>query len=107
MHDEKGELMNRPAKVLLGIATTIPLLYILFILFVFRDFEYATIEKLHYLVMAIYAVLLVVYVRDTRNNERVADEKRALWSALVLVGSSAAQLIYFYHYIWHDEEQVN
>ena len=80
-----------------------PLLYIFGLLFVFNDFKYDTIQKLQYVMMVMYVALLVIYVRDVRNNDRLPDEKRALWGTLVFIGSSVAQLIYFWLYVWPED----
>jgi hypothetical protein len=95
--------MNRILKVLLGVTTVIPLLYIFTVLFLFSDFRYSTIQKLHITVMAIYLFVLIVYSLDVRKNHRVPDMKRDLWSALIFLGSSAAQIIYFWFYIWPED----
>jgi len=70
--------MQKGWKLSLGIVTTLPLLYIFGLLFVFNDFKYDTIQRLHYAMMVMYVALLVVYIRDVRNNDRLPDEKRPL-----------------------------
>jgi len=95
--------MSKAAKLGLGVATTLPLVYIFGVLFVFADFKYDTIQKLHYAMMAVYVGLLVIYARDVWNNDRLPDDKRALWAALIFVGSSVAHLIYFWFYVWPEE----
>ena len=97
--------MSRIAKLILGFLTIVPLIYIFGILLIFRDLPYDTIEKIHYVIMALYLGLLVTYVRDTRANDQLPDEKRNLWSALVVVGSSVAQIVYYVLYVWPDEER--
>ncbi|HUP62560.1 MAG TPA: hypothetical protein VNA69_19305 [Thermoanaerobaculia bacterium] len=95
--------MGKLAKSSLGILTVLPLIYIFGILFVFSDFKYDTIQKLHYGMMAVYALLLIIYIRDVRTNERLPDDKRALWGALIFFGSSPAQLVYFWLYVWPED----
>jgi hypothetical protein len=97
--------MTKPLKLLLGIGTAIPLAYVLFILFVFSDFHYDTIFRIHLSIMALYGILLIVYPLDVGRNARLPDDKRALWRALVFVGSSVAQLIYFCLYIWPGDDE--
>ncbi|HEX9982096.1 MAG TPA: hypothetical protein VGF69_02430 [Thermoanaerobaculia bacterium] len=99
-------MMSKAAKILLGVATLLPLVYIFTILFVYRDFKYDTIQRIHYVLMALYVTLLFIYTRDVRDTDRLPDEKRALWGALIFVGSSVAQLIYFWNYIWPDDEST-
>lgn len=99
--------MSKTTKVLLALTTVVPLVYIGTVLFVFSDFRYDTIVKVHYMVMAVYAVLLIVYLRDVRQNERLPDQKRDLWTALIFLGSSVAQLLYFWFYIWPEESEAD
>jgi hypothetical protein len=95
--------MRKGWKLIFGLATALPLLYIFGLLFVFNDFKYDAIQRLHYAMMAMYVALLVIYIRDVRDNDRLPDDKRALWGTLVFVGSSVAQLIYFSLYVWPEE----
>jgi len=53
--------------------------------------------------MALYVALLAIYARDVRNNVRLPDDKRALWTALIFVGSSVAHVIYFRLYVWPED----
>lgn len=86
--------MHKGFKIGLSFFTMLPFAYILCIIFVFNDFRYNVIQVLHYTMMAIYVVLLVIYTRDVRNNDRLPNEKRALWGTLIFIGSSLAQFIY-------------
>jgi hypothetical protein len=95
--------MSKLGRAALGLFTALPLIYILGLLFVFRDFSFDVIQRLHFAMMAIYLVVVIWYERNVTGNERVPPEKRALWAALLLVGSSIAQLVYFYHYVWRDD----
>ncbi|HSY49061.1 MAG TPA: hypothetical protein VLC46_09630 [Thermoanaerobaculia bacterium] len=96
--------MLKVSKIFLGLLTLLPLVYIFTLLFVFNDFHFNTIQTIHFVMMALYAILLILYSWNVRNNDRLPDEKRALWATLIFVGSPAAQLIYWWYYIWPDDE---
>jgi hypothetical protein len=93
-------MTSNMGRSIFGILTALPLLYVLGLLFVFSEFRYETIQVIHYVVMLLYLVLLIAYVRNVLTNDRVPEDKRGLWLALIFLGTSVAQLAYFFSYIW-------
>ena len=83
----------------LYVLALIPAIFITSVLFIFDDYAYATVRRLFLGVVVSYASTVVLLVRDTRTNELLPDEKRSLWSVLIVVGSSAAQLAYLWWYV--------
>jgi len=90
----------RPGYALLLYALAlIPLLFILSVLIVFDDYSYDTARRLFAAVASVYTLAVILLWRDTRVNELVPDEKRALWGSLIVVGSSFAHLVYLWLYV--------
>lgn len=48
---------------------------------------------------AIYAVGWIAYLWNVFHNERVPRDKRALWTAILLLGGPYAMPFYFWHYL--------
>jgi hypothetical protein len=110
--------MQKSTKVLLGIATLWPLLYIfLFFVFVFTmafglrggaqaepgiQPAMALVLGLHLLTMVIIMALTVFYIVDVFRNERVDKDKKALWAIVIFMGNAIAMPIYWYLYFWKE-----
>ncbi len=111
--------MSRPLKILLGLASLWPLVY----LFLFFGFIFAMVLGmgteldrgggapgrpfiilfiLHGLTMLWIMALLAFYIYDVFNNERVSKDKKALWAVVLFLGNMFAMPVYWYLYIWHD-----
>ncbi|HEV2914207.1 MAG TPA: hypothetical protein VGX92_13080 [Pyrinomonadaceae bacterium] len=112
--------MKKKNKILLGIATIWPLLYIpLFILFMFSFVLLADrgappgggafpvvilpIFLLHFLTILCTIALSVFYIVNVFRNKRVEKDKQVLWVILIFMFGMIAQPIYWYLYIWQDE----
>ncbi len=100
-----SDMLTAP-KIFLGLATLLPLVYIFALLFVFNDFSFDTIQTLHYVMMVLYAIILILYSLNVRNNERLPDEKRALWATLIFIGTPVAQLVYWWYYVLPDDKDT-
>src|SRR5687767_12045275 len=109
--------MQKPTKVLLGIASLWPIFYMfLFFVFVFsmafgfRGSEpepgiqpmMAVVFGLHLLTMLIILALTVFYIVDVFRNERVDKDKKALWAIVIFMGNAIAMPIYWYLYFWKE-----
>lgn len=107
--------MNRTLKLLLGIATLWPGVYVcLFFFFIFSTFlflggggdgagfsvAFATIFVLHLFTMLIITALTVYYIVNVFRNDRVEKDKKALWAVVLFMGNIIAMPIYWYIYIW-------
>lgn len=110
--------MQKPTKVLLGVATLWPIFYMfIFILFFFSAFILgpgggdtgagmpplmALIFGLHLLTMLFIMALTVFYIVNVFRNDRVDKDKKALWAIVIFMGSAIAMPIYWYLYIWKE-----
>lgn len=106
--------MTKTKKLLLGIATIWPILYmVVFFIFMFSMvllllFQkgnppigfFLTIFLLHFFTMIEIFVLLAIYVRDVFKNKRVEKDTKALWAVVLFLGNMIAMPIYWYLYIW-------
>jgi hypothetical protein len=114
--------MQKPTKVLIGLATLWPLVYmILFFAFIFLTIFLgpgpgpergmpplmALIFGLHLLTMIVILGLSVFYIVDVFKNERVDKDKKALWAIVIFFGNMIAMPVYWYLYIWKEPAIAN
>lgn len=117
--------MSKPAKVILGLATLWPPIYIfIFVCFWFymmvvmiheRERGMALRDKgippemvvffvLHGITMLWMFALVAIYIYNVFNNDRVAKDKKALWAVVLFLGNAIAMPIYWYLYIWPENK---
>jgi hypothetical protein len=109
--------MSKPAKLVLGMLTLWPLIYVVcflsFVLYVMINAasdqpdtvlmpHIAVLAVLHFGTMLCAVALLVVYVTDVFKNERVEKDKKVLWVLVLFCGSAIAMPIYWHLYIWPE-----
>src|SRR5688572_1773602 len=115
--------MQKPTKVLLGIASLWPVFYMfLFFGFIFSmalgfggggqpepgiQPMMALVFGLHFLTMLVILALTVFYIVDVFRNERVDKDKKALWAIVIFMGSMIAMPIYWYLYFWKEPRTGN
>jgi hypothetical protein len=108
--------MKKYTKILLGLATLWPFLYIIFFfLFIFSSilfmpgsgenesgppFFFALLFALHFLTMIWIMGLTVFYMVNVFRNDRVDKDKKVLWAVVIFMGNMIAMPIYWYLYIW-------
>jgi hypothetical protein len=111
--------MKKWMKILLGLATLWPFLYmILFFLFVFSTFFFISGSAgpdsgppfLFFLFFAVHIFtilwimgLTIFYMVNVFRNNRVDKDKKVLWAVVLFLGSMIAMPIYWYLYIWREE----
>ncbi len=115
--------MKKPAKILLGIATLWPFLYIIiFFAFMFSQVLLISLRgepshigpptffivlfSLHFLTMLWIFALLIIYIINVFKNERVDKDKKALWAVVLFLGNMFAMPVYWYLYIWREPEKT-
>jgi hypothetical protein len=113
--------MNKPTKLLLGIATIWPLAYAIF-LFVSLFFHFTsmifgipkrnvflelfdTMFIVHLGTMLWIMVLTVFYIVHVIKNPVLKNEMKAIWAAVVFMGSVFAMPVYWYLYVWRDRKE--
>ena len=115
--------MKKSNKVLLGIATIWPFIYIvLFMVFMFSTFfftrgdgsEVRTPEgvfvpvlmvivfALHFLTIIWIWALIAFYMVNVFKNDRVDKDKKVLWAVVLFMGNMMAMPVYWYLYIWRE-----
>jgi hypothetical protein len=109
--------MKKPTKVLIGLATLWPFLYVmLFFMFMLSSVFFLPSEgpesgppvgfmilfALHLLTMLGIMALTVFYMVNVFRNERVDKDKKVLWAVVLFMGSMIAMPIYWYLYIWKE-----
>ena len=112
--------MSKSKKIILGIATLWPIVYlVMFLIFIFSQlfisflkkgpmlgspFLFLIIFAVHLLTIVWIFVLIVIYMKNLFKNERVKKEEKALWAVIFFLGSIIAMPIYWYLYIWKNPE---
>ncbi|HTS83254.1 MAG TPA: hypothetical protein VMH40_21840 [Myxococcaceae bacterium] len=112
--------MSKGVKLLLGVATLWPLLYLgLFVgwwlsmmLRMSSGHPWVPMQGplggmglvfgLHCLTMAWVAGLLVVYIVDVFRNPRVRNEQKALWAVVLFLGNVFAMPVYWSLHVWPE-----
>ena len=115
--------MQKPAKILLGVATIAPIvLMILMLVVVFTTFSSAPFGRRMnedsfsslfgaIFVLQIVAWLLMVgltifYIVNVFRNDRVEKDKKALWAVVLFLGNILAMPVYWYLYIWREPQAL-
>jgi cytosine/uracil/thiamine/allantoin permease len=119
--------MTKNQKILLGIATLWPILYVVFagifilitafyfIFIVSRDSSnlinlppsiFMALLAIH-IITAIWSLaLIVIYIIDVFHNDRVPKDMKALWAIVIFFGSFLSMPIYWYLNLWREPKQV-
>jgi hypothetical protein len=113
--------MKKSIKVILGLATLWPILYIIiFLSFCFYQvsavqngglspgrpmFGFFMIFYMHILTMLWVVVLLVVFMSNIFKNSQITKNKKMLWVAVLFFGNIIAAPIYWYLHIWSDSKE--
>lgn len=104
---------------MIGLASLWPLIYlcafILFFVAMFLSFAIGAdgprteppkvillIFPLHFLTMLWIFGLMVFYIYNIFQNERIDGEKKALWAVVIFLGNMIAMPVYWYLYIWRE-----
>src|SRR5947209_16991812 len=104
--------MSKPTKVILGIATLWPGAYLVFFFvswfyLLFRTLQesdgrgpptgfFVTLFVLHGITILWIFALLAVYLTNIFKNQRVANDKKALWAVALFLGNVIAMPVYWY-----------
>lgn len=115
--------MKKSTKILLGLATLWPFVYmILFFVFIFSAFMFmpqsgseesgppmffVIIVPLHLLTMLWVMGLTVFYMVNIFRNDQVDKDKKVLWAVVIFMANLIAMPIYWYLYIWKDAPAGN
>lgn len=110
--------MKKWAKILLGLATLWPFLYmILFFVFVVSAFLFMPTQEaegsgphlffvlifpLHLFTMLWIMGLTAFYMVNVFRNDMVDKDKKVLWAVVIFMGSLFAMPVYWYLYIWRE-----
>ncbi len=111
--------MSKSKKIVLGIATIWPILYMVFFFLVFSQIfmsfssgsmkeppaGFFLIFPLHFFTIILMFILIFIYIKNVFRNDRVAQDKKALWAVCLFLGNMIAMPIYFYLYIWREPKQ--
>jgi hypothetical protein len=110
--------LSKPTKILVGALTLWPVLYVfVFIAFAFAMVIYSGSNPTHsqeppaglILLFAVHMAtilmalgLVVFYIVYLFKTDRVAQDKKALWAAVLFLGGMIAMPVFFYLYVWPE-----
>jgi hypothetical protein len=109
--------MKKSTKILLGIATIWPLIYmVLFIGSIFLTIFFTgggssgsgmpiffiILIAFHFLTILWIWALIVFYMVNVFKNDRVDKDKKVLWAVVLFMGNVIAMPVYWYLYIWPE-----
>ena len=111
--------MSKSNKLILGAFTFWPIVYmVIFFGFIFSQFLLVDVSTssgepptafflifiLHFLTIILSIGLLIIYIRNVFSNNRIPQDKKALWAIVIFLGSFIAMPIYWYLYIWSEHK---
>ena len=116
-------VLSRPTKIVVGILTAWPVLYI-FLFFAFvagtifwvsrpasgggphssgPPIAFLVLFAAHFATILLMFALIAFYIVFLFKTDRVPQDKKALWAAVLFLGNMLAMPVFFYLYIWPDE----
>jgi hypothetical protein len=114
--------LSRPVKLLIGFLTAWPFLYMLvFFVVVATSMLWMTrtpadgshssgppaaflvLFAAHLLTMVLMVGLIAFYIVYLFKTDRVSQDKKALWAAVLFLGNMLAMPVFFVLYVWPDE----
>ena len=113
--------ISKPVKLLVGALSVWPFIYVfLFFGFIATSFfwmgrtdgqageggipiAFGVLFAAHLGTMVLILGLLIFYVVHLFKTDRVPQEKKALWAAVLILGNMLAMPVFFYIYVWPDE----
>jgi hypothetical protein len=90
-------------KLALGIGTLVPIPYIVWVLSQPAQSHFGGWHPLHLVVLVIMVTVWAYYFIDVFRNDRIPDDKKALWAGLILFGNLAVEPIYFWRFVWKSD----
>ena len=108
--------MIKASKILLGIGTFLPILFITIIwIYFFLVYPLQVLGEKNVIIFrvipigttaiaVIIVVLLTYYIIQVLRNQSLDRDKKVLWIIGMLIGHIIALPIYFYLYIWKDKK---
>jgi hypothetical protein len=116
-------ILSRPIKIVVGVLTAWPVLYI-FLFFAFiagtmfwmsrsasgggphssgPPVAFLLLFAAHFATILLMFGLIAFYIVFLFKTDRVPQDKKALWAAVLFLGNMLAMPVFFYLYVWPDE----
>lgn len=112
--------MKPSVKWILGLATLIPVLYMILFFIIFASLffssltgnpplggpgvEFAFVFAGQFIMMLWIMALLVLYIVHLFKNQNIPNDKKALWAIVIFLGNVLAMPVYWFIYIWRSPE---
>lgn len=106
--------MKKPAKIILGIATLWPILFVA--IFLLYGFFLPVVPQLREVGNVMFYIgaptmlwvmaLIILYFINVLKNDQIRGENKAWWVVLLFFTHIIAMPIYWYLYIWREPENT-
>ena len=106
--------MRKTIKIIVGIATLLPLLYMIFFMLTVLGSVLQTIQipftiliPLHLLTMIWLMGLMSFYLVNVLRNDTLNTDKKILWVVVLIMGNMVAMPIYWYMCLWQQNPSLD
>ncbi len=117
--------MSKPAKIILGVVTVAPIVFMIMVFVVVFSTASSIFSSAHagrvpsedafpsvfgaiftmqILLWLLTVGLTIFYIINVFKNDRVEKDKKALWAVVIFMGNIMAMPVYWYLYIWREPE---
>jgi hypothetical protein len=100
-------VMSRPVAALVGIASVLPLVYLVYFVWHVTSLEppgllrFETLLSLHLVSIGLIVVVLtVVYLVMVYRSALVPDDRRTFWAVVLFMGNVFAFPVFWYLFLW-------
>lgn len=109
--------MNKATKILLGIASLLPWIYIVyFIRFALKLLDATSVEESdalfnqmlipHFSAMVLSLLLLAIFIIHIVKNNRLSETAKLFWGIVIVFGNLVGMPIYWFLHIWRDSQKT-
>jgi hypothetical protein len=118
---EEGATVNlaRPVKVIIGVLTVWPFVYIMFFTFAVSwltilsegpsptgsmPLDFRLLAATHLATILLMFGLIAFYIVFLFKTTRVAPDKKALWAVVLFLGNAVAMPVFFWLHVWPAQQ---
>jgi hypothetical protein len=105
--------VSRPVAALIGIASVLPLVYLIYFIWHVTSLEHTGLTRfeallvLHVTTVALVVVLLMVgYLLLIYRSGLLPSERRTLWAVVLFIGNVFAFPVFWYFFLWRRPQGV-
>ena len=106
----------KPVRIVILLATLLPVIHVFFFMTVVFSSFISHGNKIkdimpillfsHFASILISFALIGFYIAHIFKSNKIDKDKKALWAVVIFLGNIMAMPVYWYLYIWKEEEQI-